>query len=122
MQQEDPIYNLIDKIPPKKGHFKTFRDENGKVCTKCGDYKAHEEFHNYSQSSGKVLAACIDCHNKEQREAYKGRTLKDVAYQVERVGRMQLPKRKGALKALYKKEVLTLDQLLVVCEQVYKVK
>ncbi|WDS61321.1 HNH endonuclease [Satellite phage MiniFlayer] len=49
----------------------TKRDSNGKVCTKCSEYKKYEEF--YKNTNGVHFAECRDCYSIRQRSRYAAR-------------------------------------------------
>lgn len=49
----------------------TKRDENGKVCTRCGEYHIYEDF--YKKTSGVYFAECKGCYSLRQKAQYLAR-------------------------------------------------
>jgi hypothetical protein len=49
----------------------TKRDENGKVCTKCSEYKKYAEF--YKNTNGVWFAECRGCYSIRQKAQYAAR-------------------------------------------------
>ncbi|MFF3164089.1 hypothetical protein [Streptomyces sp. NPDC003273] len=55
----------------RKGFVRAFRDENGKVCTRCKEYKPFEEYYRDNNSTDGKQSRCGKCQSKAQRERYR---------------------------------------------------
>lgn len=57
----------------RKGFVPTFRDENGKVCTKCKEYKPYEKFYAEKTAKDGRQSRCAQCQSDAQKERVRNK-------------------------------------------------
>jgi hypothetical protein len=59
----------------RKGFVPTYRDENGKVCRGCEEYKPYTEYYVDRSAKDGKQTRCGSCQSKAGRESYKRKQL-----------------------------------------------